>query len=387
MRISRREALIGIAGLGLTAGTKDRWSEVYAFLDAEQAAGTFPGAALEVSQGGKLMLVRYQGTYCSLRRRDATTSEPVLHPLYSFSKLVSATVVMMAVQDGLVALDKPVMSYIPEFTGGGKEAITLRHLLTHSAGIPTVPLGPARTEEQWKQAVAVACAAKTEWEPGSRTSYHALTGLFLAAECVRRKVSGWSWDRICRLRLFTPIGAHTLTFALPPDAASVALTPQPKELPKTLVDHFQFAGHPAGGCFGTSADALKVLELHLHAHGPQSKRLLKEKTLVEMHRVQYQTQIDEARAAGKAPVHEPWGLGPLMRGPGPKRGGHDWFGYRDQTSAGIFGHAGIDTVIGVADPVGKRALMFITTQSPPSSEKTVALRNGVVNRVFDALDP
>jgi CubicO group peptidase (beta-lactamase class C family) len=385
MQITRRELLVGAAALGLTGGTKDRWKETVAFLETEQAAGVFPGAALVVSQDGKQALERYQGVYCSLGRRDAPLTGKVLHPLYSYSKLVSATVVMMAVEDGLVGLDTPVKSYIPEFTGGGKDAITLRHLLTHSAGIPAVSLGGARTEEQWKQAVAVACAAKTDWEPGSRTAYHALSGLFLAAECVRQKQGGKPWDVICRERLFKPIGANSLAFALPPDDTPVALTPQPKDLPKTLADHFQYAGHPAGGCLGTAADALKVLELHLHGGVWRGKRLLKTETLREMHRVQYQPQIDAARVAGKPVTHEPWGLGPLMRGPGPKGGGHDWFGFRDQTSAGIFGHAGIDTVIGVADPVGKRALMFITTQSPPSSEKTVSLRNGVVNRVFEAL--
>lgn len=385
MQMTRRELVLGVATLGLTSGTTDRWKETVAFLEAEQAAGAFPGATLAVSQDGKRALDRCQGTYCSLGSRDVSLTGKVLHPMYSYSKLVSATVVMMAVEVGLVALAAPVMTYIPELTGGGKDTITLRHLLTHSAGIPALPLGAARTEDQWKQAVAVACAAKTDWEPGSRTAYHSLSGLFLAAECVRRKQGGKPWDTICRERLFKPIGADSLTFALPPDEAPVALTPQPKDLPKTLADHFQYAGHPAGGCLGTAADALKVLELHLHGGVWRGKRMLKPETLAEMHRVQFQKQIDEARAAGKAPTHEPWGLGPLMRGPGPKGGGHDWFGFRDQTSAGIFGHAGIDTVIGVADPVGKRALMFITTQSPPSSEKTVALRNGVVNRVFEAL--
>ncbi|MGV3722842.1 MAG: serine hydrolase domain-containing protein [Actinomycetota bacterium] len=386
MEITRRELLIGAAALGLTGAAGDPLREVRAFLEAEQLAGVFPGMALAVSRDNRQRFESYYGTYCALGHRDAAIRAHVLHPLYSYSKLVSATVVMMAVEDRLVALDTPVKSYISEFTGGGKDAITLRHLLTHSAGIPAVPLGAARTEEQWKQAVAVACAAKTDWEPGSRTAYHALSGLFVAAECVRRKQGGKPWDAICRERLFAPIGAHSLTFALPADDAPVALTPQPKELPKTLADHFQYAGHPAGGCLGTAADALKVLELHLHGGVWRGKRLLKQETLAEMHRVQYQKQIDEARAAGKAPTHEPWGLGPLMRGPGPKAGGHDWFGFRDQASPGIFGHAGIDTVIGVADPVGKRALMFITTQSPPTSPKTVELRNGVVNRAFAALE-
>jgi len=385
MQTSRRTFLIGLSALGLTAGANDRWRDITTFLEEQQSSGVFPGAVLLASQHGRRELARCQGAYCSLTRRDAPLHEGVLHPLYSFSKLVSATVVMMAVGDGLVRLDAPVTTYIPEFTGGGKEKITLRHLLTHSAGIPAVPLGSAMSDADWKQAVAAVCTAKTDWEPGSRTAYHALSGLFVAAEIVRRQTAGKPWDTICRERLFAPIGARSLTFALPKDEAPVALTPQPKELPKTLREVFQYAGHPAGGCFGTAADALKVLQLHLDGGTWKGKRLLKEQSLREMHTVQYQKEIDAARAAGKAPVHEPWGLGPLLRGPGPKAGGHDWFGFRDQTSPGIFGHAGIDTVIGVADPVGERAVVFITTQSPPSSEMTVAVRNGVVNRAFAAL--
>lgn len=385
MQTSRRTFLLGLSALGLTAGTGDRWKDVTAFLDEQQAAGVFPGAVVVAAQHGKREFARCQGTYCALTRRDAPLHEGVLHPLYSFSKLVSATVVLMAVGDGLIQLDVPVLSYLPEFTGGGKEKITLRHLLTHSAGIPNVQLGAALTDAEWKQAMAVVCAAKTDWEPGSRTAYHALTGAFVAAEVVRRKTGGKSWDAICRERLFEPIGARSLTFALPPDDAPVALTPQPKGLPKTLREVFPFAGHPAGGCMGTAADALKVLQLHLNGGSWKGKRLLKEQPFRDMHTVQYQKEIDAARAAGTAPVHEPWGLGPLLRGPGPKSGGHDWFGFRDQPSAGVFGHAGIDTVIGVADPLGERTVVFITTQSPPSAEKTVALRNGVVNRTLKVL--
>lgn len=385
MPTSRRTLLLGLSALGLTAGANDPWKDTLAFLDEQQATGTFPGAVLVATQHGKQKFERCQGTYCSLTRRDAPLNAGVLHPLYSFSKLVSATVVLMAVGDGIVQLDEPVVKCISEFVGGGKERITLRHLLTHSAGIPAVSLSAVATEVDWKQAVAAVSAAKTDWEPGTRTAYHALSGLFVAAEVVRRKLGGKSWESICRERLFEPIGARSLTFALPSDDAPVALTPQPKELPKTLREVFPFAGQPAGGCFGTAMDAMKVMQLHLNGGTWRGKRLLKEAAFREMHTVQYQKEIDAARAAGKAPAHEPWGLGPLLRGPGPKAGAHDWFGFRDQSSPGIFGHAGIDTVIGVADPIGERAVMFITTQSPPTSEKTVALRNGVVNRVFDVL--
>jgi CubicO group peptidase (beta-lactamase class C family) len=129
-----------------------------------------------------------------------------------------------------------------------------------------------------------------------------------------------------------------------------------------------------------------VLQLHLNGGKWGSRRLISEAALDEMHRIQYARQIAEARAAGKEPAHETWGLGPLIRGDVPKNGGHDWFGFGSRKSPGIFGHAGIDTVIGVADPETQIALMFITTDSPKPPEKTVPLRNGVTDRVFEALD-
>jgi CubicO group peptidase (beta-lactamase class C family) len=384
--LTRRELLQSMMATALTlAPTEDRWREVTTFLEGESAAGTFPGASLIASKNGKVLVAQQYGTYCSLTRRDAPLTAKVIHPLFSYSKLVSATVIVMAHQDGLVQYDTPVKTYIPEFTGGGKDTITLRHLMTHAAGIPTAQLGAVHTEEGWRAAVNTVCGLKTEWEPGSKTQYHGLTGLFVAAEAVRRVSENRTWEQLCRKLLFDPIGAKTLTFGLPDDDAPVALTPQPKELPKSLEAGFGFAGHPAGGCLGTVGDALKVLHLHLNKGVWRGKRLISEKALAEMHRVQYHAEIQKALAAGTRPVHETWGLGPLVRGEKAEIGAYDWFGFRDQTTPGVFGHAGIDTVIGVADPATGNAVFFVTTNSPATSEKTVALRNGVTNRVFSAL--
>lgn len=385
--MTRRGLLQGMmaASLALPAAAEDRWADVIAFLEGEQTAGTFPGASLIAARQGQVRFERQFGTYCGLKQRNAPLSAAVVHPLFSFSKLVSATVVAMARQQGLLDYDRPVSTYIPEFAGGGKEKITLRHLLTHSAGIPSVPLGRVDTDAGWQAALKLLCEAKTEWEAGSKTQYHGLTGLFAAAECVRRVSSGKPWAKLCRERLFEPLGARSLSFEVPPEDAPVALTPQPKELLKRLAEAFQFAGHPAGGCFGTVGDALKVLQFHLNQGVWQGKRLLSASALVEMHTVQYHKEIEKARAAGANPAHEPWGLGLLLRGEGPPGGGHAWFGFRDQTSPGVFGHAGIDTVIGVADPATGAALVFVTSDSPKPPEKTVPLRNGVTNRVFATL--
>lgn len=386
MRMSRRELLSAAAGIGVVphlAG--DRWADTVAFIEGGVQQGVYPGAALVASRNGKVAIQRCWGSYCSLKDRRARLTLAVRHPLYSYSKLISATVVVMAHQDGLVSYDAPVRTYIPEFVGGGKDGITLRQLLTHSAGIPNVPLGPVRTEEEWRAAVSVACAAKTEWEPGSKTLYHGLSGLFVAAEAVRRVSGNRTWEAICRERLFDPIGAKTLTFAIPPDDAPVALTPQPKTLPATLYEGLGLGGHPAGGCTGTLSDALRVLQLHLNGGTWRGRRLIQPEALAEMHTVQYARQIAEALAAGRQPAHETWGLGPLLRGVWPATGSHDWFGFHNQSAPGIFGHAGIDTVIGVADPSTGIALMFATTNSPTPPEKTVQVRNGVTDRVFAAL--
>ncbi len=384
--LSRRALMQSMAGVVLAGGGKpDRWADLDAFVEASRKAGTIPGAALIASKNGKTQFERCWGAYSGLAGAALPLRSDVRHPFYSYSKLVSATVVVMARQDGLIDYDTPVVEYLPEFAGGGKEKITLRHLLTHSAGIPSISLGPARTEEEWNAALHTVCAAKLEWEPGSKTLYHALSGLFTSAAIVRRVMGNRPWEQICRERLFAPIGAHSLTFLPPPDSTPTAFTPQPKALPHSLHDAFGFAGQPAGGCIGTIGDALKVLQLHLNGGMWRGKRLLARAALDEMHTVQYAREIAAARAAGKAPAHEPWGLGPLMRGEGAKSGSHDWFGFRDQNSPGIFGHAGIDTVIGVADPATNNALFFVTTNSPPTSEATVALCNGVTNRVFTAL--
>jgi hypothetical protein len=116
-----------------------------------------------------------------------------------------------------------------------------------------------------------------------------------------------------------------------------------------------------------------------------SKPLIARDVFRQMHTVQYASEIQAARAAGKAPAHEPWGLGPLLRGTGPACDAHKWFGFYDQTSSGIFGHAGISTLIGVGDLHSKKALMFATTDSPKPAEQTVTIRNKATNIAFKEL--
>ncbi len=362
------------------------------FIAAEVQGGTVPGAILAATRHGQLFIEQAWGGYIgdqSASREDLLPLDPTVRVMfYSFTKPTTATVVALLQQSRLLDYDAPLRSYIPEFSGGGKETITLRHLLTHSAGIPNSPSLPVYTEALWRQAITTLCAMPVEWQPGSRTYYHAATGMLLAAEAVRRVSGRRPWEEIVRQRLFEPLGMTQTTLGFPPPAAKVAFTPRPTNYPCKLDAarsqsgaEYQFIGHPAGGAIGTVSDMLRLLNFHLNQGRWQGKIILQAANCREMQRVQYQQAISEALAAGKTPDHEYWGLGWLLRGQTQE----GWFGFGNVVSESAFGHAGIDTVIGIADPAKHLALAFVTTDSPPSSEATIRLRNTVTNLVAQSV--
>jgi CubicO group peptidase (beta-lactamase class C family) len=289
----------------------------------------------------------------------------------------------MAQQDGLLDYDDPVVKYIPEFAANGKEGVTVRHLLTHSAGIPSVPLEYVGDEENWQKVIATVCDAPLEWEPGSKTFYHAISGMLLVADIVRRVSDNKPWNDICSERVFIPLEADGFTLAPEFSDSTVAVVPPPKEFPFPIDnEHLPFVGHPSGGAHGRPRDILKLLNMNLNGGVWNGIALLEPETLAEMHRIQYQTQIDEALQAGEAQVHEFWGLGWLHRGATTE----NWFGFGSKAAPESFGHAGIDTVMGVADPTRGVALAFLTSASPGDAAATMRLRNGVTNGIIAALD-
>jgi CubicO group peptidase (beta-lactamase class C family) len=357
----------------------EKLAKAVAFVEAEVKAGSMPGAALVATRGGRKFVEHYCGTYRGFDGADKPFGPGVSSALFSFSKGISATVAVMAHQDGLIDYDVPVSTYIPEFKGGGKDVITLRHLLTHSAGIPSVNSGPASTDEEWAAFLKTVCAAEIEWPVGSKCAYHAVSGMFVVAEAVRRVSGMKSWNDICRERLFEPIGAKSLAFG-----------PFPADIPRAVTpgyftsDKNGLGGHPAGGCFGTVDDMLRVLNLIVWG-GTWGRSLLRPEARKEMLTVQYADQIAKAVAEGKTPVHESWGLGWLVRGTAPSNPAGYWFGFGDSKSPTLFGHAGVDTVYGDGDPARDLAYVFIITDKARNAEEATRLRREVSNLLQDAV--
>ena len=110
----------------------------------------------------------------------------------------------------------PVAEVWPEFGAHGKEQITLRHVLTHTAGVPALPVGTTVEDLcDWRKMCAAIANAIPWWTAGSKTGYHPQSFGYLAGEIVRR-VTGQSISQIMRSEVAGPLGlTGELHFAVP----------------------------------------------------------------------------------------------------------------------------------------------------------------------------
>lgn len=114
--------------------------------------------------------------------------------LNSATKGITALCALLLAQDGLVDLDAPISQVWPEFAAQGKDAITLRMVLAHRAGLARIDgLGPDQTSD--REAVLAALAAQApNWPPGTAQGYHATTMGWITDEVVRRSAGEPSAD-------------------------------------------------------------------------------------------------------------------------------------------------------------------------------------------------
>lgn len=143
------------------------------------------GASVCVRVGGATVVDLWGGV------ADTGTGRPwerdTLVDFYSAGKPLVASLVLRQVDRGLVDLDDPVASVWPEFAAGGKRSATLRHALSHRAGVPAISV-PLVDDDLWSwPTMTAALAATPAWfEPGSRLVYHTNTYGHLVGEIARR---------------------------------------------------------------------------------------------------------------------------------------------------------------------------------------------------------
>ncbi len=177
--------------------------------------GTQIGAQLYVSHRGEVAADLALG---DAREDGVAMTTDTMMIWFSMTKAVTAVAVAQQWERGALDIERPVVEYIPEFGAHGKDAITLRHLLTHTAGIPNAD---AILEGQpWRESNAENLAriydAPLEYEPGTRAGYHPAAGMTVLGEVVAR-VSGMPYSEYVRSQIFEPLDMRDCWVGMPED--------------------------------------------------------------------------------------------------------------------------------------------------------------------------
>ena len=194
----------------------DVQAQVQEVLDELVASGTERGIAAAAYVDGQSVVDAVAGV------ADATTGHEVTPGTvfynYSIGKGVMSTLVHQQVDAGLLGYDTRVAEVWPEFAAHGKEAVTVRHVLTHTAGVPGLPADVTVEDlTSWETMTRALEEAEPWWEPGTRVGYHAYTFGYLAGEVVRR-VTGRPLAQVLRDDLAAAIGyPDEIFFGMPGD--------------------------------------------------------------------------------------------------------------------------------------------------------------------------
>jgi len=192
--------------MGVVQGHCDaRFAPIRDIFEKSFADGEELGAAIAFCLDGE-MVVDLWGGHRDVARTKPWTRDTLVNT-YSTTKGMTAICAHQLVERGLVDLDAPVAKYWPEFAAKDKDAIPVRWLLSHQAGLPAVrkPLTQDMLYD-WNAMAAALAEQDPWWEPGTKHGYHALTFGHLVGEVIRR-VSGRSVGAFFRDNVAGPLGA------------------------------------------------------------------------------------------------------------------------------------------------------------------------------------
>src|SRR6266404_4043947 len=194
------------ATLGMSAERLARMDQV---IQASIAKKELPGAVVLVARHGRVAWRKAYGSRSVEPQREAMTLDTIFD-LASLTKIVAtATSIMILVEQGKVRLSDPVVEFIPEMKGGGRDAITIEQLLTHTAGFaPDFDL-----RERWTgydEAIKRLYREPLRHPPGARFLYSDIN--FVALGEVVHRVSGYTLDEFARRNIFVPLGMRDTGF-------------------------------------------------------------------------------------------------------------------------------------------------------------------------------
>ena len=314
-------------------------------LDQLVADGPELGLQMAVYQDGELIVDAVAGS------ADPHTKQPVdertLFWASSTGKGVVATCMHLLAERGKLDYEAPVAQYWPEFGASGKQGVTVRHVLSHKAGVPNPPEGYGLAEFlDWDRTAAAIAGLPPMWEPGTKTGYHNYTFGFITGELIRR-IDGRPLTQFLAEEILQPLGIDSLFFGVPDGELDRVAT----RVPDNVFNQREFrqACIPSSGLYASARALARFYALLAQGGELDGVKLLSPERL----RVAAEVQTNEMDVIWNVQV---------------KRS----LGYRigDDTGPGAgpraFGHVGA-SMMGYADPDARRAVAFVKNYIDSSS--------------------
>jgi CubicO group peptidase (beta-lactamase class C family) len=364
-------------------------------------AGMHPAIQLCLRRNGKVVLNRAIGHGWGNAPTDPPEAEkiPVTTETpfcaYSSAKAITATVVHMLVERGHLSLDDRVCDYLPSYTSHGKQRTTIRHVMTHSAGVPfpTVPRPDVTRADDSEYAREQLSKLKPLYRPGLIHIYHALTWGPLIREIVSA-ATGKDIREILATEILDPlhfrwtnygVAAQDLPLVAPSHATGVQL-PAPiaaafrKAIGGTVHQVIPFTNNPlflttvipSSNTISTADELSRFAEIWRRGGELDGVRIMRTETL--------RSAVKECRrlrpdvATGLTPLR--WGTGFML---GSKR-----FGPFGRNAPVAFGHLGLVNVAIWADPERGLAAGLISSGKPgrdPEVKRYTALMDRIAAEI------
>ena len=348
----------------------EKLAQMDAAIESAIASNKCPGGVLWVEHDGQSYHKAF-GDRALVPAREPMT-ENTIFDAASLTKVIATTpAIMWLIQRGQIKLDAPVNTYLPEFTGEGREAVTVRELLTHTSGLPP----DIETKSDWHgqvEAIRKACAEKLENPPGTVFKYSDIN-FFLLGEIVQR-VSRMPLEVFVRRKIFGPLHMTDTSF-LPPveKLPRIAPTEVVGGQPWRGVVHDPtsrkmggVAGH--AGLFTTASDLARYSRMLLNLGKLDGVRVLKPETVKLMTSVQTPPGMSAKRGLG-------WDIDTAFSGP---RG--------NLFPVGSYGHTGWTGGSLWIDPGSRTFVIFLSNRNHPTEAGNVlALRHRLGTLAAEAL--
>jgi CubicO group peptidase (beta-lactamase class C family) len=347
----------------------ERLAHLTSAVERDIAAGLYFGGVINVRRGGQPAYLKTFG-YSSESKQRPVKEDSVFN-LFSITKAFTNILVFQTIERGLLTLTTPLSSVIPEFSGGLRERITVFHLLTHSAGLPSMfEARPGMYIDRLPEVIAAICEVALPLEaPGVRVDYAPLFNHALLGEAVRRvDPQKRRYRQMLDEDVFAPLGMTHTSMGVRRDLKSRHLIPEFRgNYPIKHLGHSNLgpngafeeedAEMPWVGCVSTAGDMMRFTEM-LREGGSLDGTRLVSRALIERARTIWTGDkpndfyANAIRAAGGIAPPANIGLGFSVRGP---QMGVSMFG--TLASPGTFGAHGAGTTIIWVDP--ERDISFV----------------------------